>query len=1002
MAKLFVSYSRKDSAAARKLINSFKEMGQDVWVDWEDIPPAVDWMDQIFHGIEGADAFLFLLSPDSAVSDVCNVEVGHAAKNNKRIIPILVREVDRKAIKVNPVIGDLNWTKIREEDDYKAGLALVKTAIEQDIEWVEEHSRLQVRAIEWHIKRENSLLLRGNDMRRARQAVAVAEEKKKNPEPTPLQKEFILRSARHERRTILLWAAITAVALVMAVISLYAIEQRNNAVDFAREARTNAMEAKKNEADAIVSANLAQENARQAEVARDQAEKAQKDAEKARDEAQAQRLIAEAKTSAAKAQIYQARPGELYTSTLLAIDSWLKAPSADVEDILRRNISLLPAPVTQVQRNGAINALEFNATGDAFVTASADGSVCAWKVEDGTPLFCATSPGSVTDATFSPNGKTVVSGDDTGMVQVIDLESGNVKSLDFNVPVWDVNVSPNGKTIAAARDDGLVTLITLQTAKESFSLRTFGRLLVSAFSQNGEWIAAGSSAGNVTIWELESSKIIPSSPHKAEVSVVAFSPNSRLLATGGKDNIAFVFDPNAPKQLRRIVNEDWVTDIAFSPDSARLVTVSNDQRIRVWDLTSGEERLRMLQDGLINDVQVSGNGQWIATTGSDKNVHIWNAFTGAETLRIPLRAGGTVIGFGGNGKYLVSGDESGEVSIWDISGVFISDSYVQFNGVLSAAQYNATGDAIVASDDNRLWVLDPNAFSPLTPRPPGKPVREMKGAITHLALSPDSTRIAVSTSLNELLIYNLRNKTSVNIKYEGIVTSLAFTADSAQLLTGDTKGALQFWDVLTGKPASPALETGSAIFSLASSNGLTLVGALDKITLYDPATRQPADGEIEWLGENRVLAASPDGSLLAASNVSDQIKVWRSDSGKYTLLQVVVKEPAYSLAFNAQGTILAIGGAKTIYLIDPRTGSEINRIPQANIVTNLSFAGGTNNLLSASSNILQVWDIDSLQKIETSRIVETSCSRLIRNFDAAQRAAFFGDENYPPLCMGLP
>lgn len=1001
MAKLFVSYSRKDSATARKLIASFTKMGHDVWVDWEDIPPAVDWMDQIFHGIEGADAFIFLISPDSILSDACNVEIGHATKNNKRIIPMVVRQVDSKKDKINPIIAELNWIFARETDTYEEALIRVRTAIEQDIEWVEEHSRLQLRALEWHQKRENSLLLRGSDLRRAKQAFAMAEEKNKNPKPTPLQQAFLQRSARHERRTILLWAAIAAVALVMAVISLYAIEQRNRAIDFARESRTNAMEAKKNEAAALVSANLAQQNAIQAEIARDQAEQAQKDAEKARDEAQSQRLIAEAKTSAAKAQIYQARPGELYTSTLLAIDSWLKAPSTEVEDILRKNISLLPVPVTQMQRNGPINALEFNSSGDTFVTASADGSTCVWKVEDGTPLFCGTSPGSVTDATFSPDGRTVVSGDDTGVVQIIDLATGNVKSLNFKVPVWDVNVSPNGKTIAAARDDGLVTLITLQTAKESFSLRTFGRLLVSAFSQNGEWIAAGSSAGNVTIWDLESPKIIPSSSHKAEVSAVAFSPNSRLLATGGKDNLAFVFDPNAPKQLLRIVNEDWVTDIAFSPDSTRLVTVSNDQRIRVWDLKSGEERLRMLQDGLINDVQVSSTGQWIATTGSDKNVHIWNAFTGAEMLRIPLRAGGTVLGFGGDGKYLVSGDESGEIGIWNISGMFVSNHYTQFNGLLSAAQYNAAGDAIIASDDNRVWVLDPRAFSPLTPRPPGRPVREMKGTITHLALSPDSTRIAVSTSLNELTVYNIRNKASVNIKYKDTVTGLAFTADSAQLLTGASDGSLRIWDAVTGGPSSTLLENDSAIFSVISSNGLIVAGTNDKISLFDPATQQSA-GDIEWLGENRVLATTADASLLAVSNISDQIKVWRSDHGKYSLLQVIVKEPAYSLAFNAGGTVLAIGGAKTIYLIDPLTGKEINRIPQANIVTGLSFAGGTNTLLSASSNILQIWDIDSLKKIETDQIVETACSRLIRNFEAAQRVAFFGSENYPPLCEDLP
>ena len=94
MAKLFVSYSRKDSVAARKLIEAFRSIQQEVWVDWESIPPAVDWLEQIFRGIEEADAFIFLISPDSIASEVCKVEIARAALNNKRIIPIVLRDVN--------------------------------------------------------------------------------------------------------------------------------------------------------------------------------------------------------------------------------------------------------------------------------------------------------------------------------------------------------------------------------------------------------------------------------------------------------------------------------------------------------------------------------------------------------------------------------------------------------------------------------------------------------------------------------------------------------------------------------------------------------------------------------------------------------------------------------------------------------------------------------------------------------------------------------------------
>src|SRR5687767_12684640 len=147
MAKLFVSYSRRDSVAARKLIETFRSINQDVWVDWESIPPAVDWLEQIFRGIEESDAFIFLISPDSVASEVCKVEITRAAQHNKRIVPIVLRDVDPSTTHEN--IRKLNWTFLRETDNFEEGLAKVKTAIELDLDWLEEHRRLLVRSLEW-------------------------------------------------------------------------------------------------------------------------------------------------------------------------------------------------------------------------------------------------------------------------------------------------------------------------------------------------------------------------------------------------------------------------------------------------------------------------------------------------------------------------------------------------------------------------------------------------------------------------------------------------------------------------------------------------------------------------------------------------------------------------------------------------------------------------------------------------------------------------------------
>jgi hypothetical protein len=331
MAKLFVSYSRKDSVAARKLIEAFRSIEQEVWVDWESIPPAADWLEQILRGIEAADAFIFMVSPDSIASEVCKVEMGHAAKNNKRIIPIVLRDV--KPQDSPESIRKLNWTFIRETDNFEEGLAKVKTAIELDLDWLEEHRRLQVRALEWHRKKDVSLLLRGRDLRNAMHMVQTYTAK--DPIPSDLQKKYIEHSRRTERNRTIAWI-LTAIAVIALSILSYTTYQQSEL------ATKNFIEASKQARIAQVNEDEARKNEREARKAQLEAETEREKALEQERIAKEQELIAEAQRSAARAQIYQTRTGELFTSTLLALDSWEKSPSVEAEEILRKNIGQLP------------------------------------------------------------------------------------------------------------------------------------------------------------------------------------------------------------------------------------------------------------------------------------------------------------------------------------------------------------------------------------------------------------------------------------------------------------------------------------------------------------------------------------------------------------------------------------------------------------------------------------------------------------------------------------
>lgn len=991
MAKLFVSYSRKDSKTAHKLIDAMKKMGQEVWVDWESIPPAADWLEQIFRGIEGSDAFIFIVSPDSIKSEVCNVEVGRAALNNKRIIPVVIRDVETKA--TNDIIRKLNWTFIRKGESFEEGLAKIKTAIEIDLDWVEEHNRLQSRALVWHRKKDPSLLLSGRDLRNARNLVLTAG--KKDPIPTDLQKTYIDHSHQNERRKTILWVSGIFALAIMAVLTLFAVQQ-------SRLATLNANQAEVNRQVAEEKAFAAVTSERKARQAQQEAEKQQKIAEEQQEIAEEQAKIAKAQRSAARAQIYQTQPGELYTSTLFALDAWETARTDEAGEILRKNISLLPIPVEQKYQAGVIRSLEFNSKEDQFVTASADGTACVWKVSDGAQLFCATSPKSVNDAVFSPDGKLIVTGDDSGLVQIIRvLDEEVLYTFDYKTVISDVDISSDGKQLAVTRADGKVTLIDMLTGERKFDLQAYGRLKVASFSPNGRYYGVGSASGSVTLFNLETAKIVSSARHKGEVLTLAFSPDSKYLATGGTDGYAVVARTLNGEELYHLLNEDSVRDIAFAPDNSWFATVSNDRRIRVWNTTNGEERLRMSQDSFVQVVKVSASGQWLATTGLDKTVRVWNASTGAEMFQIPLRGEGSVLGFSKDGKYLVAGDSTGEINIWDISVMPVPESYLQFTGLTRALQFSPSGDWLAASDDNQVWLLKPEQWSSLEGRPQGVPNLTLTGNVTRMAFSADSKWLGISTDAGNVILYSFENKSARTIKPTGSEYKLAFSPNSGQLITVSASGLVETWDVNTVEKVPLLFEQDSTVTSIASSPNHIALGMTDKVLVLNADAEQVVG--IGSPGDHQYLAFSADGSFLASSNSAGLIEVWKYENGNFSLSQSIRKETVYSLAFNPKNAQLAVGTTNNIYLINPNTVTETARIPQSGTVYGVSYSADGNTLVTSSLKAIQFWDVlNGIETIEADDLVNAACSRLTVNFSYAQWSNLFGNEPYRTLCENLP
>jgi hypothetical protein len=197
--KVFVSYSRKDAEAFADELAGGLEFhgGFDVSLDRHSIVEGEDWRKRLGALIADADTVVFIVSPGSAASEICRWEVDEAARLSKRIVPVLWIAPPQDGQQVPERLAELNYTRFDEGRSFISGLKALVAALNTDIGWVREHTRLLARALEWeNAKRVENRMLTGSDIAAAKNWAACRP--KGAPELTVHHLEFIRASEEAE------------------------------------------------------------------------------------------------------------------------------------------------------------------------------------------------------------------------------------------------------------------------------------------------------------------------------------------------------------------------------------------------------------------------------------------------------------------------------------------------------------------------------------------------------------------------------------------------------------------------------------------------------------------------------------------------------------------------------------------------------------------------------------------------------------------------------------
>ena len=197
MTDVFLACADKDEKVKEKIRKSLMRESLTVWKNKTDIKTGITFQEAINQGVEQADNFVYLISPDSIESEYCQQELAHAFANHKRIIAFLIQETELDSIPFQVrELQFIDFTGYQEEEKYQESITQLLKELKQDSHYYEKHNTLLVKAIKWQKQNKNpSLLLRGYNLQHFEAWLKTAQIRNEHPS-IPLHEKFINASLK--------------------------------------------------------------------------------------------------------------------------------------------------------------------------------------------------------------------------------------------------------------------------------------------------------------------------------------------------------------------------------------------------------------------------------------------------------------------------------------------------------------------------------------------------------------------------------------------------------------------------------------------------------------------------------------------------------------------------------------------------------------------------------------------------------------------------------------
>lgn len=548
----------------------------------------------------------------------------------------------------------------------------------------------------------------------------------------------------------------------------------------------------------------------------------------------------------------------------------------------------------------------------------------------------------VRSVTFSPDGQTLVSASNDGVIKRWALNGQEQQSLPVDETINMVAVSPDGQQLAVAYQSKTLQTLDWQGNKlQSFEGHQSPVLRV-VFSPDGQTLASASQDGTLKLWDPQGKIRQTLSGHRQQVNSIAFSPDGQTLVSASQDGTLKLWTTQG--QLLRTFrgHTDAVTSVAFSPDGQTLVSGSTDGSTRLWRITGEPIRTFTTEGTRVTSVAFSPDGTMIAASNALGWLAIWHLQPGRGLQRFrghqqPINQ----IAFSPDSQTLISASDDTTIKVWDLG----SDQKLQ---ILSG--HDDEIYALAFSPDGKTWASASNDGTIKLWNQFGEALYTLsdhQNWINTIAFSPNGQLLASGSADRTVKLWNSQGQLLHTLGEHGDwVNQVAFSPDGQSLISGSSDGTVKLWSIqgqeqvtwqaAEGEVWDVAFSPDGQVIASAGTEGTVKLWNLQGQRLHTLSGHQEAVEHVIF---------SPDGQMIASASRDGTVRLWNLAGEALQTLNTATAAIS-QLTFSPDGQTLAFGSKDGTVQLWHRDGLALTTSrTYSGLVTGLVFSPDNQTLI---------------------------------------------------------